>query len=81
MRAAPRSRPSARPPPPCASVGPPPVDGFVANRLADLDRRVDDLLGVRAALVSLADAPPEPGACPVIDALGQSDEAAEELLG
>lgn len=61
--------------------GPPPVDGFVANRLADLDRRRDDLLRVRAALVSLADAPPEPGACPVIDALGRSDQAAEELLG
>ena len=61
--------------------GPPPVDGFVANRLADLDRRVDDLLRVRAALISLADAPPETGACPVIDALGRSDEAAEELLG
>jgi DNA-binding transcriptional MerR regulator len=61
--------------------GPPPVDGFVANRLADLDQRVDDLLRVRAALVSLADAPPEPGACPVIDALGRSDQAAEELLG
>lgn len=61
--------------------GPPPVDGFVANRLADLDRRVDDLLRVRAALISLADAPPETGACPVIDALGRSDQAAEELVG
>lgn len=61
--------------------GPPPVDGFVRERLADLDRRVGDLLRVRAALVSLGDAPPEPGACPVIDALGRSDEAAQELLG
>ena len=61
--------------------GPAPVDGFVRERLADLDRRVDDLLRVRAALIELADQAPRPGECAVIDALGRSDQAAEELLG
>jgi DNA-binding transcriptional MerR regulator len=64
--------------------GPPPVDGFVEERLADLDRRVDDLIRVRAALVTLVDRSPRAGECPVIDALGGevgSDEPAEELLG
>jgi DNA-binding transcriptional MerR regulator len=64
--------------------GPPPVDGFVHERLADLDRRVDDLLRVRAALATLADRPPRAGECPVIDALGGatgSDEAAEQVFG
>ncbi|MGW4931313.1 MerR family transcriptional regulator [Agromyces sp. NPDC004153] len=60
---------------------PPPVDGFARDRLADLDRRVDDLLRVRAALVALAEEAPRPGECPVIDALGRSDQPAEELLG
>jgi DNA-binding transcriptional MerR regulator len=63
---------------------PPPVDGFVHERLADLDRRVDDLLRVREALVALADRPPRAGECPVIDALGApvgSDEAAEQVFG
>ncbi|WP_448810679.1 MerR family transcriptional regulator [Agromyces bauzanensis] len=58
-----------------------PVDGFVHERLADLDRRIDDLLRVRAALVALADQAPREGECPVIDALGRSDQPAEELLG
>jgi DNA-binding transcriptional MerR regulator len=61
-----------------------PVDGFVRERLADLDRRVDDLLRVREALVALRIEAPRPGECPVIDALGApvgSDEAAEQVFG
>ncbi|WP_395242520.1 MerR family transcriptional regulator [Agromyces sp. MMS24-K17] len=52
---------------------PPPIDGFLDERLADLDRRIDDLLRVRAALVGLAERPPVPGNCPVIDALGATE--------
>ncbi|GAA1060818.1 MerR family transcriptional regulator [Agromyces bracchium] len=51
---------------------PPEVPALVAAQIDDLDRRVADLLRVRAALVGLADRPPEPGRCPVIDALGAS---------
>ncbi|MRX45509.1 MerR family transcriptional regulator [Agromyces kandeliae] len=49
---------------------PPEVPGLVAARIDDLDRRIADLQRVRTALAGIAEQPPAPGACPVIDALG-----------